>query len=117
LVNYIREYQIARGVPLAQAYDVTMYILAGLLLVGLLSNLMIRPVAARHFMTDEELASEKLLAHERAAATIIGTAAAVSSAAAVRGQMALVVMAWAAVSIPLMYGVWNTVQKAVLLFR
>ena len=30
LVNYIREYQIDHGVPRAQAYDTTMYILAGL---------------------------------------------------------------------------------------
>ena len=36
LVNYIREYQIDRGVPAAQAYNVTMYLMAGLLVVGLL---------------------------------------------------------------------------------
>ena len=29
LVNYIREYQIDRGVPAAQAYNVTMYLMAG----------------------------------------------------------------------------------------
>ena len=34
LVNYIREYQIASGVPKAQAYSVTMYIMCALLLVG-----------------------------------------------------------------------------------
>ena len=34
LVNYIREYQIAHGVAKAQAYNVTMYVMAGLLLVG-----------------------------------------------------------------------------------
>jgi MFS family permease len=44
LVNYIREYQISRGVPRADAYTVTMYIMAGLLLVGLLSNLSVRPL-------------------------------------------------------------------------
>ena len=36
LVNYIREYQIDSGVPAAQAYNVTMYVLAGLLVIGLL---------------------------------------------------------------------------------
>ena len=35
LVNYIREYQIAHGVAKADAYTVTMYIMAGLLIVGL----------------------------------------------------------------------------------
>ena len=48
LVNYIREFQISRGIPNAQAYNTTMYILAGLLVVGLLCNLAVRPVDARY---------------------------------------------------------------------
>ena len=55
LVNYIREYQINRGVPNAQAYNVTMYILAGLLVVGFICNLMVKPVDERHYMTQDEL--------------------------------------------------------------
>ena len=43
LVNYIREFQIARGVAPAQAYTVTMYVLAGLLIVGFFCNLPIVP--------------------------------------------------------------------------
>ncbi len=46
LVNYIREYQINHGVPRADAYTVTMYIMAGLLIVGLICNLLVRPVRA-----------------------------------------------------------------------
>ena len=42
LVNYIREYQISRGVPKAEAYSVTMYIMAGLLLVGFAANSVLR---------------------------------------------------------------------------
>ncbi|HEY6219981.1 MAG TPA: OFA family MFS transporter, partial [Gemmatimonadaceae bacterium] len=42
LVNYIREYQINRGVPKADAYTVTMYIMAGLLLIGFVCNLRVR---------------------------------------------------------------------------
>ena len=38
LVNYIREYQINHGVPKAQAYNITMYIMAGLLVVGFICN-------------------------------------------------------------------------------
>jgi MFS family permease len=59
LVNYIREYQLAAGVPRVAAYDRTMYILAGLLLAGLASNLLVRPVAERFFLSDEEVAAEK----------------------------------------------------------
>ena len=38
LVNYIRQYQIDSGVPKAEAYNVTMYIMAGLLVVGFIAN-------------------------------------------------------------------------------
>ena len=54
LVNYLREYQIAAGLPNAQAYNQTMYILAGLLVLGLICNLLVRPVAARHYMAEEK---------------------------------------------------------------
>jgi MFS family permease len=59
LVNYIREYQIDRGVPAAQAYNVTMYVLAGLLVLGFFCNLAVRPVDERYYMTNEELARER----------------------------------------------------------
>jgi len=59
LVNYIREYQISRGVPNAQAYNTTMYILAGLLVAGFLCNLAVRPVDERHFMSDDEVAAAR----------------------------------------------------------
>ena len=59
LVNYIREYQIERGIPATQAYNVTMYLMAGLLVLGFFANLAVRPVAERHFMSDEELARDR----------------------------------------------------------
>lgn len=43
-VNYLRQTQIARGVSAAQAYDVTLFIMASLLVVGFFCNLAIRPV-------------------------------------------------------------------------
>jgi MFS family permease len=48
LVNYIREFQISSGVPKTEAYDMTMYIMVGLLSVGLICNLLMRPVDAKH---------------------------------------------------------------------
>ena len=58
LVNYIREFQIDRGVPAAQAYNTTMYVLAALLVIGFIANARVRPVAERYFMTDAQLAQE-----------------------------------------------------------
>jgi MFS family permease len=48
LINYIRQYQIDSGVPKAQAYSVTMYIMCGLLLIGFLCNLAMRPVDPKY---------------------------------------------------------------------
>lgn len=48
LVNYIRQWQVAHGVPKYQAYNVTMYIMAGLLVIGFFCNLAVRPVSQRH---------------------------------------------------------------------
>jgi MFS family permease len=50
LVNYIRQYQIDHGVAKADAYTVTMYIMAGLLFIGFLCNYFMHPVHERHFL-------------------------------------------------------------------
>jgi MFS family permease len=49
LVNYIRQYQIDSGVPKAQAYSVTMYIMCGLLLIGFLCNFAMRSVNEKYY--------------------------------------------------------------------
>ena len=112
LVSYIREYQLANGVPRAQAYDVTMYVLAGFIALGLVCNALVRPIADKHFMTAQQLATERKLAREREVVAASGNAlsAGVSSPA-------LVVLAWLAVGIPLAIGIWITLQKAVVLFK
>jgi MFS family permease len=48
LVNYIREYQISHGVAKANAYSFTMYLMAGLLVVGFACNFFVSTVHARH---------------------------------------------------------------------
>ena len=50
LVNYIRQYQIDSGIPKAEAYNTTMYIMAGLLVVGLIANALIKAVDERHHL-------------------------------------------------------------------
>jgi MFS family permease len=104
VVNYMRDYQLGLGIPREQVYNQTMYILVGMLVIGLIANLMIKPVAAKYFMTDAELAEEKKLAHERAAAAEVGT----GSAGGAATSSFVVVLAWAAVGIPLAWGVYKT---------
>lgn len=55
LVNYIREYQFNHGVAKADAYSVTMYVMAVLLVIGLICNLLVRPVDARHHHKEDEV--------------------------------------------------------------
>jgi len=108
-VNYLREYQVGRGVPPGEAYSVIMYILAGLLFVGFFCNQAVRPVAARHFMTDAQLAAERVRGKETV------TAGAVADArAAHRTPRLAIAVAWAAVAIPILWGVWKTLEKAVV---
>jgi len=112
VVNYIREAQLARGVAAAQVYDTTLTLLAGLLAVGFVCNLLIRPVAARHTMSDAELAAERALAHESG-----GDGADARAVAARPTPAGLVVAAWVAAGVPLAWGIWMTLSSALVLFR
>jgi MFS family permease len=54
LVNYIRQYNVEHGVAKAAAYNVTMYVMAVLLVVGFFCNLFIRAVDEKHYMAHDE---------------------------------------------------------------
>ncbi len=107
VVNYMREYQIGLGIPRDQVYNQTMYILVGFLAIGLICNLAVRPLAAKWFMTPEELAEEKRLAHDRAVASEVGQGTGVAE----RTPASIVTLAWAVVGIPLAWGVYRTLQS------
>ena len=47
IVNYLREWQLARGVSPAEAYSTTLYVMAGLLVAGFACNLGVRAVDPR----------------------------------------------------------------------
>jgi len=136
LVNYLREWQLAQGVEKAAAYNQTMYILAGLLALGFVCNLLVRPVADKWFMTDEEVARDKkktvaAVAQEEAEAHAdfedfveegLETATAATAPAravaptAAPGSPLLLILAWAAVGAPLAWGITMTLQKTMKLF-
>jgi MFS family permease len=112
LIGSFREYQLSQGLPKAQVYSITMYWLAGLLAIGFVCNLLIRPVAEGKFMTPQQIA--ELDAAGSRAGTSAATAA--SSGPAVPSPAWLVTAAWLAVGIPIAWGVWITLQKAAILF-
>jgi len=112
LVNYLREYQLSHGVARADAYDITLYILAGLLVLGFICNMLVRPVADKYFMTEEELKAEQAIGHDAGAdhTTSLEWKADAST-------KPLAILAWLAVGIPLAWGVWITLQKTAVLFH
>ncbi|RYF59585.1 MAG: MFS transporter, partial [Comamonadaceae bacterium] len=113
VVNYMREYQLGLGIAREQVYNQTMYILVGMLVVGLIANLLIRPVADKHFMTDAELAHEKRLAHDKAAAAEVGAGTGRED----RVSSAVVALAWVAVGVPLAWGIYKTLVSAARFFH
>ena len=118
VVNYMLEYQLSLGMPRESVYNTTMYILAGMLVLGLICNLLVRPVAQKHFMTAEELAHEKKLAHEKSSSDNTASLSAAELERVGHGGNPIVIgAAWLAVGIPLVWGVALTLQKAVVLFK
>ena len=111
VVNYLHDTRLEAGVPFDQIYAPIFMTLAGLLVVGFIANLLVKPVAPQHFMTEAELAEEKRIAHEKSMQA--GSAVAATGA---ESHPVLVKLAWAAVLIPISYGVWSTIQKAWVLF-
>jgi MFS family permease len=55
LVNYIRQARIEGGVPKEHAYDLTMFIMAGLLLIGFTANLLVRPVHSKYHYVESKV--------------------------------------------------------------
>ena len=111
VVNYIREFQINAGVPRAQVYDFTMYILAGMLVVGFLCNLMIKPVDPKWYMSEADVAA--LQAKTNLTASAQGGSYGIGKG----GLDGAAVVAWLVVGVPILWGVWITFDKALVLFR
>ena len=54
IVTYLRDYQIkSLGVAPKDAYTTAIYIMAALLVIGFISNLLVRPVDAKHHYKGE----------------------------------------------------------------
>lgn len=105
VVNYMRDFRLSLGLPREQVYKQTMYILVGMLVVGLICNLMVKPVDQKYLMTAEELANEKKLALERSS---LGQFEAHNPIWAW--------LAWSVLGIPLAWGVYRTGLSVVKFF-
>jgi MFS family permease len=109
VVNYIREFEIAAGVPRDHVYDVTMYILAGMLVLGLICNMMVKPLADKWYMKPEEVAALQ--------AKDAGAAGGGDFGIGTGGFDGKAMAFWAFVGIPLAWGVWITLKNAIVIFQ
>jgi MFS family permease len=111
VVNYLREFQLAAGVPRDKLYDSTMYILCAMLAAGLICNFLIKPVSPKWHMSEAEVA--KL----QAASAKSGAAIQHGSFGIGRGGLdAKAALFWLFVGIPLAWGVWKTLLSAAKIF-
>lgn len=111
VVNYIREAQINAGIPRAQVYDFTMYILCGMLLIGLIANALVRPLDKKWYMSDAEVAALQAKARTADSGITHG-----SFGIGKGGLDAKAALAWAVMIIPILWGVWITLEKTAALF-
>ena len=111
VVNYIRQYQVDRGLTGADAYAATIYVLCGMLVIGLIANALVRPLDGKWFMKPEEAAA--LPAKTASADARIEH----GSFGIDRGRFDLAtLLAWAAVGLPAPWGPWSPLLKTRVLF-
>lgn len=115
VVNYMHDTALEAGVPFDKIYGPIFLTLAGLLVIGFIANLLVKPVADKYFMTDAELEAEHKLAHDQSQSA--NGSARVNAEIAVKNHPVLTGLAWALVLIPISYGVWSTIQKTWVLFN
>jgi hypothetical protein len=110
VVNYIREFQLAAGVPRDQLYNTTMYILCAMLIAGLICNYLIKPVDPKWHMSDAEVARLQ-------EATAKGSTTPSGSFGIGKGGFdGKAALFWAFVGIPLAWGVYKTLESVVKIF-
>jgi MFS family permease len=111
VVNYIREFQLAAGVPRDHLYDTTMYILCAMLVAGLVCNYLIKPVDPKWHMKAEEVAKLQAAGAKGATAMQYG-----SFGIGKGGFDIKAALFWAFVGVPLAWGVWKTLESAGKIF-
>jgi MFS family permease len=110
VVNYIREFEIAAGVPRDHVYDATMYVLAAMLIGGFVCNYLVRPLEDKWFMKPEAVSALQL--KKSATARIMSESFGIGKG----GVDAKAILFWAFVGIPLAWGVWQTLVNAMKIF-
>jgi len=111
VVNYLREFQLAAGVPRDKLYDSTMYVLCAMLVAGLMCNYLIKSVNPKWYMSEAEVAKLQAASAKSQAGVQHGSFG--IGKGGLDGKAALF---WLFVGIPLAWGVWKTLLSAAKIF-
>jgi len=111
VVNYLHDTRLASGVAPSDVYGPIFYILAGMLIVGFIANLLVRPVNPKWHMSEAEVAAEQARLNANVAVTEGG-----SFGIGTGGLDFKAALFWLLVGVPLAWGTWTTVVKALALF-
>jgi MFS family permease len=107
LVNYLHDSRVAGGVPRNHVYDAIFYWLVGLLVIGLIANFLVRPVADKWFIKDG--------AGGRTITTAAGGPGG-SFGIGFGGLDGRAALAWLVVGVPIAWGVYMTLLSATKIF-
>jgi MFS family permease len=107
VVNYLREFQLAAGVPRDKLYDSTMYVLCAMLVAGLVCNYLIKPVDPKWHMSEAEVARLQAASASKEAAIQHGSFGIGKGGLDIRAAAF-----WLFVGIPLAWGVYKTLESA-----
>lgn len=103
VIVHVRDYEIAQGVPKTQVYDAVLYIMVGILALGFVCNLLVRPVDPKWLMKTQ------------------GAAGGTSSPGTVRtspqgigrgGLSGAALVPWLIVAVPVAWGLYKALLSA-----
>jgi hypothetical protein len=111
IVNGILDHYVANHLNKQDAYPLILHIMCGLLVVGLVADLLVRPVAAKYWLKGQAAApvgpAMSSSEHEELAMAV---------PSGKRSSSALIAVAWVIVLVPAAWGLTYTAQNAMKIF-
>lgn len=113
LVNYINESQIQSGIPKSHAYDTTMYILASLLLGGMVCNFLLKPVSEKWFLNESPTMQSGTITAPKPS----NISAIANETTTNKNEWFLLGSFWLLVGLPILWGLWKTLNQSMFIFK
>ncbi len=117
IIVRVRDQQIAAGVPKTEVYDTVMYVMVGLLALGFVCNLLIRPVQKKWLMVENKTPVYDAAAPAAPVLTAPTSPTAGSPQGIGLGSLSgAALLPWFVVAIPVAWGLYKAILSAKLIF-